>query len=186
MKQENIKISKLKPNSGQIPGLPKNPRRLSSFKRDELKKSIVDSPELLEYQMLLVFPFEDYYVVIAGNQRLDICKSLKFKEMPCIVLDADTSVDKLKEYAVKTNISAGTWDWSALDADWSETLLNDWGLWKTEPTPEKGEKTESVNFQASTDIVMTVKFDSIAAREVLLERLQKEGFECWFGKRKPK
>lgn len=184
MKQENIKISKLKPNSGQIPGLPKNPRRLSSFKRDELKKSIVDSPELLEYQMLLVFPFEDYYVVIAGNQRLDVCKSLKFKEMPCIVLDADTSVDKLKEYAVKTNVSAGTWDWQELATNWPE--INSWGLWETEPTPEKGEKTESVNFQASKDIVLTVKCDSDAAREVLSERLQKEGFECWFGKRKPK
>lgn len=184
MEQQLIKISKLKPNTGQIDGLPKNPRKISSFKKDELKKSIIESPELLEYQMLLVYPFEDNYVVIAGNQRLSTCKDLKFKEMPCIVLPVETPVEKLKEYAIKTNVSAGQWDWNEITENWPEA--ESWSLWQTDPITEKTEKTENVSFQASKDILMTIKFESDASREVLYDRLLKEGYELWIGKRKPK
>lgn len=186
MKQENINISKLKPNSGQIKGLPSNPRKISSFKRDELKRSIVDSPEMLQLKLLWVYPFEDNFIVIAGNQRLSVCKELKYKELPCFILPIETTIEKLKEYSAKDNDHSGTWDWDALNAEWGIDLLSSWGIWQNEPSKEKGERLESVAFQASKDIVLTVKCDSGAAREVLSERLQKEGYECWFGKRKPK
>lgn len=186
MQQENIKITKLKNNTGQIVGLPKNPRKISSFKKDELKRSIVNAPEMLEFKCLLVYPFEDNYIVIAGNQRLIVCKDLKYKELPCFVLPIETTVEKLKEYSAKDNNHSGSWDWQALNAEWDIDLLANWGIYETTPSIEKGEKTESVNFQASKDLVITVKFDTEAQRELLYEKLQKEGFECWYGKRKPK
>src|SRR5579859_1667112 len=181
MEYQNIKISQIKLNTGQITGLPKNPRRLTSFKKDELKKSIIDSPEFLEIKMIIVYPFGEDYVTIAGNARLMVCKELKFKEMPCIVLPIDTPVEKLKEYAIKENLNVGTWDWTELTENWPS--IENWGLWKEEPTPEKKEK---VSFNASTAIILTVELDSEAVRENLYSKLQKEGYNVWYGKKRPK
>lgn len=186
MQQQNIKISKLKPNTGQIIGLPKNPMKSTSFALDTLRRSIIDSPEMIEWKILLVYPFEDEFVVIAGNSRLKICKELKYKELPCFVLPVETTVDKLKEYAVKDNAHTGTFSWPDLTEGWGEDLLATWGVWDKEPKQEKDEKTESVNFQASKDLVITVAFDSEAQRELLFSKLQGEGYNVWYGKRKPK
>lgn len=181
MEQQQIKISKLKNNVGQIQGLPKNPRKISSFAKGELRRSIVESPEISEWKMLLVFPFEGNFVAIAGNQRLTLYRELKYKDVLCIVLPADTTVEKLKEYTLKDNHNSGTWAFDELAENWPEA--GGFGIWEKEPEQEK---TEKVSFNANKDLVITVKFDSEAAREVLFERLQKEGFEVWYGKRKPK
>lgn len=114
MQQETIKISKLKSNSGQIEGLPKNPRKISSQAKDTLRKSIVESPEMLEFKSLVVYPLGENYVVIIGNQRLAICKDMKFKELPCFILPAETSIEKLKEYSIKDNVNSGSWDWAEI------------------------------------------------------------------------
>lgn len=53
MQQQSIKISKLKNNVGQIQGLPKNPRKITSSAKDALRKSIVESPEIAEWKCLL-------------------------------------------------------------------------------------------------------------------------------------
>lgn len=186
MEQELIKISKLKSNTGQIPGLPKNPRKISSEAKDILRLSIIESPEMLEFKKLVVFPFEGNYIVIIGNQRLSICKDMKFKEMPCFILPEDTSVQKLREYSTKDNINSGTFDWKMLNADWDIDLLAEWGLWEKEPSKE--DSTQKVEFDAANPkpIIITVEFDSEPAREVLFSRLQNEGFSCWYGKSKPK
>lgn len=184
MEYKLIKTSKIKPNQGQIDGLPKNPRRLTSFKKDELKKSIIESPEFLEIKMIIVYPFGDEFITIAGNARLMVCKELKFKEMPCIVLPVETPVEKLKEYAIKENLNVGQWDWNELTENWPSA--NEWGLWETEPKPEAKEGTQDVSFKASTAIILTVELETLAQQEVLHSKLQSEGYNCWFGKRKPK
>lgn len=185
MIQEIIKISKLKNNVGQIEGLPKNPRKVKTSAIDDLRRSIVEAPEMLQFRSIVVFPFEDNYVAIMGNQRLTVCRGLKYKELPCFVLDANTSIEKLKEYVIKDNISAGTWDNDFLFDNWSSELLAGWGLFFGE---KKDEQTQNVAFTATkpNPYVITVNLDSEAARETLFERLQKEGFDCWYGKRKPK
>lgn len=184
MQQQSIKISKLKNNVGQIPGLPKNPRTGKTSGDEQLRKSIMDSPEMLEFRSLVVFQFEDGYVTIMGNRRLKICKEMKFKELPCFVLPIETTVEKLKEYAIKDNAHSQEFDWKLLNESWSIDDLNSWGLWETEP--EKA--TTSVNFEAINPkpIILTVEFESLASQEVLYERLKNEGFNCWLGKKKPK
>lgn len=184
MQQQNIKVSKLKSNSGQIVGLPKNPRTGKSSGDEQLRKSIIDSPEMLEFRSLVVYPFEDGYVTIMGNRRLKICKELKYKELPCFVLPIDTTVEKLKEYAIKDNAHAQEFDWKALNADWDISSLNSWGLWETEPSKE----TIKVSFEATNPkpIIITVELETLAMQELLLEKLQKEGYRCWVGKKKPK
>ena len=67
IKTELINISLIENNTGQIVGLPKNPRFIKDDKFKKLVKSIQDLPEMLEMRELIIFPFKKKYVVIGGN-----------------------------------------------------------------------------------------------------------------------
>ena len=131
-----IDITKLEYNEGQIKGLPKNPRYLKESEHDKLKKSLTDSPEFLEYKPLMVYAMDNgNYVTICGNMRLRVANELRldghseFDTIPCVVLKADTPIEKIKEYAIKDNVQAGNWDWDELANDeWETDDLQDWGV----------------------------------------------------------
>lgn len=134
--KEVINIMCLELNEGQIVGIPKNPRYLKGEEHDKLKKSLKDSPELLQYKPLMVYAIEDgKFVVICGNMRLRICQELHnegvegFDALPCFVLNKDVPIAKIKEYAIKDNVQAGNWDWDELaNGDWEVDDLQDWGV----------------------------------------------------------
>ena len=128
MQTDKIKISKIRPNTGQIDGLPQNPRLLRDDRFRKLVKSIEDDPEMLELRELIVVPKDGIYVVIAGNMRLRAMQELKMKEAPCKVLPADTAIEKLRAYTIKDNVPFGEHDWSALANEWDAVELADWGL----------------------------------------------------------
>lgn len=154
--KERISLSCLELNEGQIVGIPKNPRYLKGEEHDKLKKSLKDSPELLQYKPLMVYAAEGgRFVVICGNMRLRICQELHnegvegFDALPCFVLNKDVSIAKIKEYAIKDNVQAGNWDWDELaNGDWEVDDLQDWGvdcsfLTDTEPVKEMSERKET-------------------------------------------
>lgn len=154
--KERISLSCLELNEGQIVGIPKNPRYLKGEEHDKLKKSLKDSPELLQYKPLMVYAIEEgKFVVICGNMRLRICQELHnegvegFDALPCFVLNKDVSIAKIKEYAIKDNVQAGNWDWDELaNGDWEVDDLQDWGvdcsfLTDTEPVKEMSERKET-------------------------------------------
>lgn len=134
--KERINLSCLELNEGQIVGIPKNPRYLKGEEHDKLKKSLKDSPELLQYKPLMVYAIEGgKFVVICGNMRLRICQELHnggvegFDALPCFVLNKDVPIAKIKEYAIKDNVQAGNWDWDELaNGDWEVEDLQDWGV----------------------------------------------------------
>lgn len=134
--KEVINIMCLELNEGQIVGIPKNPRYLKGEEHDKLKKSLKDSPELLQYKPLMVYAAEGgKFVVICGNMRLRICQELHnegvegFDALPCFVLNKDVPIAKIKEYAIKDNVQAGNWDWDELaNGDWEVEELQDWGV----------------------------------------------------------
>lgn len=131
-----IDIKCLEPNEGQLAGVPKNPRFLKGDEHDKLKKSLKDSPELLQYKPLMVYAIGGgKYAVICGNMRLRICLELhnegmkSFDTLPCFVLNKDVPVAKIKEYAIKDNVQAGNWDWDELaNGEWEIDDLQDWGV----------------------------------------------------------
>jgi len=135
-KQARIDITKLEYNDGQLVGISKNPRYLKEAEHDTLKKSLVDSPELLEYKPLMVYPLENgSYITICGNMRLRIANELRldghseFDTVPCFILKEGTPIQKIKEYAIKDNVQAGNWDWNELaNGDWEVDELSDWGV----------------------------------------------------------
>lgn len=124
---KQIPLSKLEVNNGQIAGLPKNPRFIKDYKFQKLKKSLEDSPEMLNIRELIVFPYGDKFVIIGGNMRYRAAKELKFKELPCKILSKNTSVEKLKEYTIKDNNAFGEYDWDDVANEWDAELLTDWG-----------------------------------------------------------
>ena len=52
---EIIQVCLLDFNKGQLTGLPKNPRFFRDYRFEAMKKSIQDSPEMLELRELIVF-----------------------------------------------------------------------------------------------------------------------------------
>lgn len=154
--KERINLSCLELNEGQIVGIPKNPRYLKDEEHDKLKKSLKDSPELLQYKPLMVYAIKGgKFVVVCGNMRLRICQELHnecvegFDALPCFVLNKDVPIAKIKEYAIKDNVQAGNWDWDELaNGDWEVEELQDWGvdcsfLTDTEPVEEMPERKET-------------------------------------------
>lgn len=162
--KERISLSCLELNEGQIVGIPKNPRYLKGEEHDKLKKSLKDSPELLQYKPLMVYAAEGgKFVVICGNMRLRICQELHnegvegFDALPCFILNKDVPIAKIKEYAIKDNVQAGNWDWDELaNGDWEVEDLQDWGvdcsfLTDTESDEEKPERKETEDDEYDED-----------------------------------
>ena len=89
-----------------------------------MKKSIQDSPEMLELRELIVYPYpEGRFVVVCGNLRLRACKELGYTELPCKVLDVNTPTKKLREYASKDNVSFGENDQDIIENEWDKSEL---------------------------------------------------------------
>lgn len=159
-----INIAKLEYNEGQLDGLSKNPRYLNKDEHDKLKKSLLDSGELLQYNSLMVYPSQgDKYVTICGNMRLHIANELvqegheEYGDIPCFVLNTDTPIEKIKEYAIKDNVQAGKWDWDELaNGEWDVDELQDWGLelsflTDTAPVEEKSERKKTEDDEYDED-----------------------------------
>lgn len=191
-----IDITKLEYNEGQIEGLSKNPRYLKESEHEKLKKSLTDSPEFLEYKPLMVYAMDNgNYVTICGNMRLRVANELRldghseFDTIPCVVLKADTPIEKIKEYAIKDNVQAGNWDWDELaNGEWEIEDLDEWGvntsflnagesdadtlddLFDTED--DKEEKTKDLKITITIDASFAEKADEI--KEKITESLGDE------------
>ena len=184
--KERINLSCLELNEGQIVGIPKNPRYLKGEEHDKLKKSLKDSPELLQYKPLMVYAIEGgKFVVICGNMRLRICQELHnegveaFEALPCFVLNKDVPIAKIKEYAIKDNVQAGNWDWDELaNGDWEVEDLQDWGVdcsFLTESEDADNlEKKEKEEKDYSDEIVSEYKLEVDCKNEETLQALYEE------------
>ena len=184
--KEVINLRCLELNEGQIVGIPKNPRYLQGEEHDKLKKSLKDSPELLQYKPLMVYAIEGgKFVVICGNMRLRICQELHnegveaFDALPCFVLNKDVPIAKIKEYAIKDNVQAGNWDWDELaNGDWEVEDLQDWGVdcsFLTESEDADNlEKKEKEEKDYSDEIVSEYKLEVDCKNEETLQALYEE------------
>ena len=122
-----IELKKLVYNSGQIEGVPRNPRKWTKEDVTALAASIVETPELFEARPLLVVPRGDRFIVIGGNMRLAAARELAMAMPPCYEIQ-DRSVDNLKRMALKDNASFGEWDAVALADEWPDCPLKEWGI----------------------------------------------------------
>lgn len=127
MQTQRINLQELEQNTGQIPGLPANPRQWTREEIDRIAKSLKETPELFEARPIIVIPHEGKYVILGGNLRYEGCKKNKAKDAPCFVMPADTPTEKLMEIVIKDNGSFGSWDYDALANEW-DVPFTDWGV----------------------------------------------------------
>jgi hypothetical protein len=66
-------------------------------------------------------------VVLGGNMRLKACIAAGLKEVPIIIADQLTDIQK-NEFIIKDNVGFGEWDWDQLANEWEPDALIDWGL----------------------------------------------------------
>ena len=144
-----LSISLLDFNKGQLKGLPKNPRFFRDYRYEAMKRSIQESPEMLHLRELIVYPYpEGRYIVVCGNLRLRASKELGYTELPCKVLDPETDVKKLREYATKDNVNFGENDMDVMANEWDKEELTGWGI---EFAPEKPTDEFRERFDSITD-----------------------------------
>lgn len=129
IKRQKIKLGKLKQNTGQLDGIPKNPRQWTQLDVEKLAKSIEQTPELLEMRPIIAVPKDERFVIVGGNLRFSALKLLDYKEVDCYILE-DAEISKIKEIAIKDNGSFGDWDFDELANNWDNLPLNDWGVEK--------------------------------------------------------
>ena len=150
-KPQMLDINLVEPNTGQVPGLPKNPRQWTKAEIQNLKRSISETPELFMARGLLVYPHNGKYVVLGGNMRLEASKLLKLEQVPCIIFDASTPVDKLAEIVIKDNGSFGSWDYDQLANEWDNKPLTEWGVPAWDPDATEDDKKEEERKEVKED-----------------------------------
>ena len=145
-------IKDLEVNSGQIEGLPTNPRQWSKADVMKLANSLVQTPELFEMRPCIVYPFGKKYIILGGNMRYQASKQNLAVDVPCFIMPKETSIEKLKEIVIKDNGSFGNWDYDMLANEWDSLPLTEWGVpaWDTEEAEEE-QKAASVKFIAKIE-----------------------------------
>jgi hypothetical protein len=124
-----LPMSAVEVNAGQLEGLPANPREIRDEKFEKLKANIQKYPELLEYRSLMVYPMPNgKHIIIGGNMRYRAMQELGYTEVPCVIIPAETPVEKLGAYTILDNNGFGKWDWDLLANEWSDFDLNSMGL----------------------------------------------------------
>ena len=109
---------------GTILPNPSNPRIIKDYKFKKLVKSIEDFPQMLELRPIVV---DSNMVVLGGNMRLKACIAAGLKEVPIIIADQLTDIQK-NEFIIKDNVGFGEWDWDQLANQWDMELLSEWGM----------------------------------------------------------
>ena len=115
-------MASIRPNKGELEGLPKNPRFIRDDKYKKLMQSIKDDPEMLELRELLVYDTQDsklQYIIIGGNMRYRAMKELGYTEAPCKIIPHDFPMDKIRRILLKDNSSFGETDFELLINEWS-------------------------------------------------------------------
>lgn len=120
MKIELLPISKLKL-------LKNNPRRITKDQMEKLKASIQSDPDFLYNRPVLINCVDGIYHVYAGNQRVRAAKSLRIKEIPCII-DQDLPEEVVKKRVIIDNKTFGEFDFDILANEWDLDILVDCGF----------------------------------------------------------
>lgn len=124
-----IPVKDIEPNKGQIPGVPKNPRKISKQQFELLMKSIEDDPFLEELKEIWVKPVDGKYVAVDGNMRIRAHKKLGHTECLCKIIPEDWTPHQIKIAILKANTTFGDWDDDLLrDTEWDDVNFAECGL----------------------------------------------------------
>ena len=109
-----LPLDQIDNNTGQIPGIPPNPREMSIPEFKKLKASLMRDRAFTAICELKVYPFEGRWIAIGGNMRLHAMRELKWKEAVVKPIPADTPIEQLRRYVILDNAHFGKWDFDKL------------------------------------------------------------------------
>lgn len=116
-------------NTGQIEGLPKNPRYIRSKKFQQLVAGMKKYPKQIKINPVKVVRHGDQLVVVNGNHRLKAAREAGWKELPMVDI-SDWSIEEIKHEVITDNLTFAEWDFTELleGGGWQTDELGDWGF----------------------------------------------------------
>ena len=179
MEERRIDIGYVQPNTGQIEGLPANPRTWTSEDLERLKASISETPSLLDARGILVVRVKDKYITLGGNMRLEACRELGYTEVPCTIMPEDMPVEKLQEIVLKDNGTFGSWDYDELEDGWDADEVEQWGVesWREKETTAMaldGLPDELQGLDITPDDLENIQGDDEVARQRVIITFREE------------
>lgn len=153
MEKETVKLSILQNNTGQIDGLPQNPRFIKDEKFKKLCENIRKYPKFLEIRPIVVKSW-DRPVIIAGNMRFQALKFIGYTDIPkaWVKTAEDYTLEELKAFTILDNVPFGENDWDLLANDWETESLSDWGM--DLPKFDEEEISKKVEFETSENKII--------------------------------
>ena len=117
---------------------PKNPRLIRNEKYLEQKKSIEETPEMMDLRPVII---DEDDVILGGHQRWRACKELGWKDVPVMQYTREkhlksesfTKFNKTyelvcAEIVIKDNTHYGEFDYDILANEWDYLPLTEYGL----------------------------------------------------------
>jgi len=114
--EQKLNIEEVFPNEN-------NPRFILDEKFEKLVKSLKDFPEMADVRPLII---NQDNVIIGGNMRYKAMQEAGWKTVPTIKVD--WSEEKQRKFVLLDNSSSGDWDIIALQEDWADMDLEDFGI----------------------------------------------------------
>lgn len=168
-----LPLSQLVTNTGQIDGVPANPRVIKGEKFEALKKSLQKANHTGVHP-LKVYEHEGAYVVLGGNMRLRALQDLGVQEVACIIIPDDASEEDLRQIVIEDNSQFGEWDNDMLANEWDAQELADWGV---DVPGNKGEQ-EDLSDTIETEYKVEVTCTCEKEQENLYNDLTSQGYQC--------
>ena len=183
-----MKLSDLKPNEGQIEGVPSNPRTITEDDFEKLKKSLVNFRKMLSLRPMVV---DEDWNILGGNMRYQALCRLSdegvegfTEDIPDEWVKQDTTLSaaEKREFVIKDNQQRGRNDWDALANEWDDEELRKWDVdmdWFDEDVEnlEPGDMPDlSDNIQ--NEFKIEISCEDEQQQQDLYNKLIEEGYEC--------
>jgi 16S rRNA G966 N2-methylase RsmD len=104
-----------------------NPRTIRDNQFVALCESVKNNADYFFARPLILSDRTGDLTIIAGNQRFEAAKYLKFKEVPTCLL-SDLTEEREREIIIRDNVNNGSWDEDVLANEWNLDELQEWGL----------------------------------------------------------
>lgn len=101
-----------------------NPRKIGRKEFEALIKSLQEFPEMKQLREIIV---DEDMQILAGHQRIYALKELDYEDVYVRQVFGLTKKQK-REFMIKDNVSAGSWDADVIDRHWDKGLLESFGV----------------------------------------------------------
>ena len=183
-----MKLSDLKPNEGQIEGVPSNPRTITEDDFEKLKKSLVNFRKMLSLRPMVV---DEDWNILGGNMRYQALCRLRdegvegfTEDIPdeWVKQDITLSAAEKREFVIKDNQQRGRNDWDALANEWDDKELREWDVdmdWFDEDVEnlEPGDMPD-LSDKIQNEFKIEISCEDEKQQQDLYNKLIEEGYEC--------